>query len=68
MQKKNKTILTITGVIAILAMPAGTQASYTGTLSVATNADFPPYEYCDKQELVGIDMEIARMIAYVLLM
>ena len=42
MQKKNKTILTITGVIAILAMPAGTQASYTGTLSVATNADFPP--------------------------
>ena len=63
MQKKNKTILTITGVIAILAMPAGTQASYTGTLSVATNADFPPYEYCDKQELVGIDMEIARMIA-----
>lgn len=33
------------------------------TLSVATNADFPPYEYCEDQEIVGIDMEIARMIA-----
>ena len=33
------------------------------TLSVATNADFPPYEYCEEQEIVGIDMEIAGLIA-----
>ena len=26
------------------------------TLSVATNADFPPYEYSEEQEIVGIDM------------
>ena len=62
MQKKSKKILTLTA-LAAAAMPAGAQASYTGTLSVATCADFPPYEYCDEQEIVGIDMEIARMIA-----
>ena len=33
------------------------------TLSVATNADFPPYEYCEDQEIIGIDMEIAELIA-----
>ena len=64
MQKKSKNILTITGIMATaFASSASVQASYTGTLSVATNADFPPYEYCDEQEIVGIDMEIARMIA-----
>ena len=62
MQKKSKKILTLTA-LAAAAMPAGARASYTGTLSVATCADFPPYEYCDDQEIVGIDMEIARMIA-----
>lgn len=63
MQKKSKMILSITGMMGILAIPAGAQASYTGTLSVATNAEFPPYEYCDEQEIIGIDMEIARMVA-----
>ena len=62
MQKKSKKILTLTA-LAAAAMPAGAQASYTGTLSVATSADFPPYEYCDDQEIVGIDIEIARLIA-----
>lgn len=62
MQKKSKKILTLTA-LAAAAMPAGAHASYTGTLSVATCADFPPYEYCDDREVVGIDMEIARMIA-----
>ena len=63
MQNKSKRILALTGMAAILAVPAGVQASYTGTLSVATNAEFPPYEYCDEQEIIGIDMEIARMVA-----
>ena len=63
MQKKSKMILSITGMMGILAIPAGAQASYTGTLSVAVNADFPPYEYCEEQEIIGIDMEIARMVA-----
>lgn len=34
-----------------------------GTLIMATNAAFPPYEYVDGDEIVGIDAEIAQAIA-----
>lgn len=34
-----------------------------GTLVMATNAEFPPYEFHDGGEIVGIDVEIARAIA-----
>ncbi|SDB13409.1 polar amino acid transport system substrate-binding protein [Pseudobutyrivibrio sp. YE44] len=34
-----------------------------GTLVVATNVAFPPYEYYDKGEPVGIDMELITAIA-----
>ncbi len=33
-----------------------------GTLVVATNATFEPYEYYDGDEVVGIDMEIIRAV------
>lgn len=33
------------------------------TLVMATNATFPPYEYYDGDEIVGIDVEIAEAIA-----
>lgn len=33
------------------------------TLVMATNAEFPPYEYWDGNEIVGIDVEIAGVIA-----
>lgn len=32
-------------------------------LSMATNAEFPPYEYMEGEEIVGIDVEIAQAIA-----
>jgi len=32
-------------------------------LIVSTNAEFPPYEYYDANEIVGIDVEIAKAIA-----
>ena len=32
-------------------------------LVVATHAEFPPYEYKDKNELKGIDIEIAKLIS-----
>lgn len=32
-------------------------------LVMATNAEFPPYEYMEGDEIVGIDVEIARAIA-----
>ncbi len=34
-----------------------------GVFTVATNAEFPPYEYHDGGEIVGIDVEIAQAIA-----
>lgn len=30
------------------------------TLIMATSADFPPYEYYENQEIVGIDAEIVK--------
>lgn len=33
-----------------------------GTLSVATNAEFKPYEYYDQGEVVGIDIDIMQAI------
>lgn len=34
-----------------------------GTLIMATNAEFPPYEYIENNQIVGIDVEIAQAIA-----
>ena len=34
-----------------------------GKLTVGTNAEFPPYEYHDGGEIVGIDVEVAGAIA-----
>lgn len=38
-------------------------SSEGGTLIMGTNAEFPPYEYYDGLEVVGIDVEIANAIA-----
>ena len=42
---------------------AGCGASNDDTLVMATNATFPPYEYVENGEYVGIDVEIATLIA-----
>ena len=39
------------------------KAADDNKLVVATSADFPPYEYVEGGEFVGIDMDIARAIA-----
>lgn len=49
-------------------IPAGTSdAAETNpevkTLTMATNAAFPPYEYYDGDKIVGIDAEVAQLIA-----
>lgn len=33
-----------------------------GTLVVATNAEFPPYEYVDNGNIIGIDMDIMQAV------
>ena len=41
--------------------PEGTEYP-NGTLTMATNAYFPPYEYYEGDEIVGIDAEFAKAI------
>jgi len=41
------------------AIPA---AAFAETLTMGTNASFPPYEYYDGEDIVGIDAEIAAAI------
>ncbi len=43
--------------------PAEETDAVGGTLTMATNAAFPPYEFYEGQEIVGIDAEIAKLIA-----
>ena len=42
---------------------AETEAAAGGTLVMATNAEFPPYEFREGGEIVGIDVEIMQAIA-----
>ncbi len=42
-------------------LPEGIE--YTGTLTMATNAAFPPYEFYEGNDIVGIDADIATAIA-----
>ena len=43
---------------------AKAEGSYAGkTLIMATNAEFPPYEYHEGKDNVGIDVEIAKAVA-----
>lgn len=41
----------------------GYKLATDGTLTMATNAYFPPYEYYDGQDVIGIDVDIAQAIA-----
>ena len=49
------------------ANDAETKAEFTltedGFLTMATNAEFPPYEFYENEKIVGIDAEIAEAIA-----
>ncbi len=49
--------------IILLACPASASSGAKDKLIMATNAEFPPYEYYDGSEIVGIDVEIAQAIA-----
>lgn len=47
---------------AILLSGCG-KADDSSTLIVATEATFPPYEFRDKGEIVGFDIDIVRLVA-----
>ena len=46
-----------------LVMMTTAFAALADTLVVATNPEFPPFEYVEGEEIVGIDMDIAAEIA-----
>ena len=50
------------GAMAACTSKKGTTVK-SGTLTMATNAYFPPYEYYEGTDIVGIDAEIAAAIA-----
>ena len=50
-------------VVLALGVLAGCGAKKDNVLTMATNAAFPPYEYYENEKIVGIDAEIAEVIA-----
>ncbi|MBE5795934.1 MAG: transporter substrate-binding domain-containing protein [Clostridiales bacterium] len=59
MKKLIALVLTLMMVLSCAAVLSETK----GTLIMATNASFPPYEYYEGTEIVGIDVEIAAAIS-----
>ena len=55
-------VLGMAGAMAACTSKKGTTVK-SGTLTMATNAYFPPYEYYEGTDIVGIDAEIAAAIA-----
>ena len=49
--------------VLALAMTLSFTAALADTLTMATNASFPPYEYYDGEAVVGIDVDICAAIA-----
>ena len=69
---KKKTLAVVLMMVCTLALAAcggtdkGSDADKSDkkeTLVMATNAEFPPYEYYEGKDIVGIDVEIAEAIA-----
>ena len=56
-------ILALVIVIGCFAACGGDKEEAKTTLVMATNAEFPPYEYYEGDKVVGIDAEVAGLIA-----
>ena len=50
-------------ILMALCMMLSAAAALADTLTMGTNAAFPPYEYYENDQIVGIDAEIAAAIA-----
>ena len=61
--KKFAAIAAMVLAVAMILSLAGCSASDSKELRMGTNAAFPPYEYYEGEEIVGIDAEIAAKIA-----
>ncbi len=63
MKMKKIISLVLVGVVASSIVACGGKKSESDTLIVGTEAGFAPYEYMKGNEVVGIDMDIAKAIA-----
>lgn len=64
MKKLSKALAFVLAAMFVAACFAGCSAKEEKTLTLATSADFPPYEYVgDNGDYAGIDIEIAQAIA-----
>ena len=63
MKKTIKLVALALAALLMCACFAGCGAKEDNVLVMATNAEFPPYEYVENGEIVGIDAEIAAAIA-----
>ncbi len=61
MKKILALVLALAMTVCVLASCGG--ADSDNTITMATNAEFPPYEYMEDGKVVGIDAEIAQAIA-----
>lgn len=65
--KKITKILSVLAALAIAVLCCGcgskSMTAQEGKLIMATNAEFPPYEYKEGDKIVGIDAEVAQLIA-----
>ena len=55
--------LALAVLMTLCLLCACTPAKDEGKLVMATNANFPPYEYKEGEEYAGIDIELAQEIA-----
>ena len=61
--KKKLLTLALTAVMALTVVACGGKEEAAEKLVMATNAEFPPYEFYEGDEIVGIDAEIAAAVA-----
>ena len=61
--KKILSLIIATVILALCFASCSNGNTNEGTLSMATNANFPPYEFKDGENYAGIDVEIAGLIA-----
>ena len=63
MKKIIALVLALCMIFALVACSSDAKTAEEGKLIMATNAQFPPYEYYEGDKIVGIDAEIAEAIA-----
>ena len=58
-----KILFALTAVIMLFCCGCGNEKKNSETLVLATSANFPPYEFIDGQQVVGIDVDIVCHVA-----